>query len=60
MIENNPTNVQAAFEMLLEEIEADIDFVNGVGSKAFEKRDYDRAREAPGRWRRFLTELARG
>lgn len=46
MIENNPTNVQAAFEMLLEEIEAEIDFVNGVGSKAFEKRDYDRAKEA--------------
>ncbi|MCX5643220.1 MAG: winged helix-turn-helix domain-containing protein [Phycisphaerae bacterium] len=46
MIENNPTNVQAAFEMLLEEIEAEIDFINGVGSKAFEKRDYDRAREA--------------
>jgi len=46
MIENNPTNVEAAFEMLLEEIEAEIDFVNGVGSKAFEKRDYDRAREA--------------
>jgi hypothetical protein len=32
MIENNPTNVQAAFEMLLEEIEAEIDFINGVGS----------------------------
>jgi hypothetical protein len=26
VIENNPTNVQAAFEMLLEEIEAEIDF----------------------------------
>jgi restriction system protein len=46
MIENNPTNVQAAFEMLLEEIEAEIDFINGVGAKAFEKRDYDRAKEA--------------
>lgn len=46
MIENNPTNVQAAFEMLLEEIETEIDFVNGVGSKALEKRDYDRAKEA--------------
>jgi len=46
MIENNPTNVQAAFEMLLEEIEAEIDFVTTVGSKAFEKRDLDRAREA--------------
>lgn len=46
MIENNPSNVSSAFEMLLEEVEAEIDFVNGVGSKAFEKRDYDRAREA--------------
>jgi len=46
MIENNPTNVIAAFEMLLEEIEAEIDFINSVGSKAFEKRDYDRAQEA--------------
>ncbi|HOK96304.1 MAG TPA: winged helix-turn-helix domain-containing protein [Anaerohalosphaeraceae bacterium] len=46
MIENNPTNVIAAFEMLLEEIETEIDFINSVGSKAFEKRDYDRAKEA--------------
>lgn len=45
MIENNPTNVIAAFEMLLEEIEAEVDFINAVGSKAFEKGDYDRARE---------------
>jgi restriction system protein len=46
MIENNPTNIEAAFEMLLEEIEAEIDFVTGVGSKAFEKRDLDRAKDA--------------
>jgi len=46
MIENNPTNVVAAFEMLLEEIEAEIDFVNRVGARAFEARDYDRAKEA--------------
>ena len=26
MIENNPTNVEAAFEMLLEEVEAEIVF----------------------------------
>jgi len=45
MIENNPTNVIAAFEMLLEEIEAEVDFINAMGSKAFEKGDYDRARE---------------
>ena len=36
MIENNPSNVSSAFEMLLEEVEAEIDFVNNVGSKAFE------------------------
>lgn len=46
MIENNPSNVSAAFEMLLEEVEAEIDFVNGVGSKAFESRDYEKAKEA--------------
>jgi len=46
MIENNPSNVSSAFEMLLEEIEAEIDFVNSVGSKAFEGRDYDKAKEA--------------
>lgn len=46
MIENNPSNVFSAFEMLLEEVEAEIDFVNGVGAKAFGGRDYDKAKEA--------------
>jgi hypothetical protein len=46
MIENNPTNLVAAFEMLLEEIEAEIEFTNKVGSRAFESREYERAREA--------------
>jgi len=46
MIENHPTNVSSAFEMVLEEVEAEIDFVNGVGARAFEQRDYDRAKEA--------------
>ncbi len=46
MIENNPTNVVAAFEILLEEIEAEIDFINRVGANSFERRDYDRAKEA--------------
>ena len=46
MIENNPSNVFSAFEMLLEEVEAEIDFVNGVGAKAFQGRDYDKAKEA--------------
>jgi len=46
MIENNPTNVSSAFEILLEEVEAEIDFVNSVGAKAFDGRDYNRAKEA--------------
>jgi len=46
MIENNPSNVSSAFELLLEEVEAEIDFVNNVGSKAFEGRVYDRAKKA--------------
>ena len=46
MIENNPTNVSAALDILLEEIEAEIEFFNEVGKAAFEKRDYDRVREA--------------
>jgi len=46
MIENNPSNVSSAFEMLLEEVEAEIDFVNGIGARAFEGRDYDKAKEA--------------
>lgn len=49
MIENNPSNVSSAFEMLLEEVEAEIDFVNNVGSNAFEARDYDKAKEALAR-----------
>lgn len=46
MIENNPTSVVAAFEILLEEIEAEIEFVNRVGARAFGSRDYDKAKEA--------------
>lgn len=46
MIENNPSNVSSAFEMLLEEVEAEIDFVTSVGSKAFESRDFHKAKEA--------------
>jgi hypothetical protein len=32
-MENNPQDVLSAFEILLEEIEAEIEFVNGLGSK---------------------------
>ena len=46
MIDSNDTSVMAAFEMLMEEVEADIDFVNRQGAKAFESRDYERAKEA--------------
>jgi hypothetical protein len=46
MIENNPTSVVAAFEILLEEIEAEIGCVNQVGARAFDARDYDKAKEA--------------
>jgi hypothetical protein len=42
MIENKPQNVIAAFEMLLEEIEAEVEFVNSIGSKAFETRNYEK------------------
>jgi len=34
MIENNPTNVSAAFEILLEEVETEIDFIDRVGANA--------------------------
>jgi restriction system protein len=45
-MENSPQNVLSALEILLEEIEADIEFVNRRGASAFERRDYDMAREA--------------
>lgn len=61
MIKNQPLNVSAAFEMLLEEIEAEVEFVNGVGSKAFESSNYEQAREAlslAGQITSFRTRLA--
>jgi hypothetical protein len=45
MAENNPSNVFSAFEILLEEIEAEIDFFTGVGSQALQGRDYNKAKE---------------
>jgi len=33
MIENHPSNVLTAFEMLLEEVGAEIDFVHGAGAR---------------------------
>ncbi|HET7214230.1 MAG TPA: winged helix-turn-helix domain-containing protein [Terriglobia bacterium] len=44
MVDNDPTNVQAAFEILLEEMETEIEFINQSGAKAFAARNYDAAR----------------
>lgn len=41
MIENNASHVSAAFEILLEEIETEIDIINNLGTQGFEKGDYD-------------------
>ena len=46
MIQNKPSEVSDAFELLLEELEAEIDFVNKVAQKGFEDRDYNSTREA--------------
>lgn len=43
---NTPSNVSSAFEILLEEVEAEIDFVNGLGARALEQRNYDKAKGA--------------
>jgi hypothetical protein len=43
MATDNPTNVDAAFDILLEQIEAEIDLVNRAGARPFEGRDYDAA-----------------
>ncbi len=46
MIENNPSNVSSGFEILLEEVEAEIDFFTRIGSRAFESRDFRKVDEA--------------
>lgn len=46
MIENDPSNVSSGFEMLLEEVEAEIDFFTRLGSRAFESRDFRKVDEA--------------
>ncbi len=45
MIEDK-NNVPSAFEMLLEEVEAEINFVVSIENDAKEERDYDKAKEA--------------
>lgn len=49
MNDNNLTNVQVAFEILLEEIEAEIDLIETIGSRAFENSDYEGAQNAADR-----------
>jgi restriction system protein len=44
MVEKDPTTVQAAFELLLEEMETEIEFINQSGAKAFAARNYEAAR----------------
>ncbi|TAM82822.1 MAG: hypothetical protein EPN47_09260 [Acidobacteria bacterium] len=44
MIDKEPTTVQAAFEILLEEMETEIEVINQSGAKAFAARNYDAAR----------------
>lgn len=49
MVQTNPTNVFTAFEMLLEEMEIEIGFIDKAGAKAFESRDYENVHEAAER-----------
>jgi restriction system protein len=44
MVDDSPTTVQAGFELLLEEMETEIEFINQSGAKAFAARNYDAAR----------------
>ena len=44
MVENEPTTVLAAFEILLEEMETDIEYINQAGARAFAARNYEAAR----------------
>ena len=41
---NDPTTVLAGFEILVEEMETEIEFINQAGSRAFAARDYEGAR----------------
>jgi len=55
MPRDNLTNVDAAFDILLEQIEAEIDLVNRIGARAFESRNYDSARDALERAGRVIA-----
>ena len=49
LMENNPNNVFAAFEILLEALETEIDSINQVGARAQQHRDYKGANAAISR-----------
>ena len=49
------TNVVAAFEMLLEQIEIEIDLLGELGESAFAKRDYDAASQLAGSGKAITT-----
>jgi hypothetical protein len=49
MADSNPTDVAAAFEMLLEEIEEEVAFINQAGAQAFAGGDYAGAQATLGR-----------
>ena len=46
MISSGQSGVLAAFEMLIEEVEGEVEFVNEQGALAFAKSDYGKAQEA--------------
>lgn len=59
---NSETNIHAAFEMLLEEVENEVEFVNSAGARAFQQGDYERVDAARGHaleLSEFRDEIAR-
>src|SRR5215831_14846796 len=54
-MENNHNNVFSAFELLLEAVEAEIDLIDKVGARAFERHDHHDAREAAERAKQATT-----
>lgn len=46
MIDPNSGEVDVAFQILLDQMEAQLDFVSNLGARAFESRDYGVAHEA--------------
>jgi hypothetical protein len=55
MSENNSTNVSVAFEMLLEEVEAEIDLANGIGDRYIAIRNFPKVKEALERWGHLIA-----